>query len=196
MRSRRLGYGLAVIVRRERPGDEQASRAVQVTAFGATATEAPGEPVEAELLDALRRCDGWIPELSWVAEHDGRIVGHCISTLGHVVPLADEGDSTGDPIAGVGLGPIGVLPDVQAAGVGRALMHASLGAADALGFPFVALLGDPAYYSRFGFVQSTEVGIEAPDPAWGVHFQVRTLATWSPPITGAFRYASPFDDLG
>ena len=54
-------------------------------------------------------------------------------------------------------------------------MHAVLGAAEALDAPLVALLGNPGFYRRFGFVPSTDVGIEAPDPAWGVHFQVRPL---------------------
>lgn len=41
----------------------------------------------------------------------------------------------------LGLGPLAVRPDQQGQGVGQALMHAVLGAADALGKPFVALLG-------------------------------------------------------
>lgn len=125
-----------------------------------------------------------MPELSWVAELDGRIVGHCISTIGAVGEIAVPG-----------LGPIGVLPELQSAGVGSALMYASLGSADALGYPLIALLGDPGYYSRFGFVRSTDLGIDPPEPEWGVHFQVRTLSAWAPSLTGTFAYAAPFRDL-
>ena len=71
-------------------------------------------------------------------------------------------------------------------------MHAVLGAADALGEPLVALLGDPAYYRRFGFRPASTVGVEAPDPAWGEKFQVRTLTAYEPGLTGTFEYAEPF----
>lgn len=169
-----------MIVRRERTIDQAAARAVQAGAFD----NGDGEPNEARLLDDLRRCDGWIPALSWVVEIQGHIVGHNVCTRGHVgnVPC-------------VGLGPIGVHPDAQRAGIGSALMHAMIGAADASGEPLIALLGDPAYYSRFGFFTSTEIGVDAPDPAWGVHFQVLPLSTWTDTITGTFRYAAPFGEI-
>lgn len=170
-----------MIVRRERTIDQAAARAVCAGAFDI----GDGEPAEARLLDDLRVCNGWIPALSWVAEIQGRVVGHNVCTRGHVgnVPC-------------VGLGPIGVEPDAQRGGVGSALMHAMIGAADACGEPLIALLGDPDYYSRFGFFTSTDVGVEAPDPAWGVHFQVLPLSTWTDTITGRFRYAPPFDGIG
>lgn len=38
------------------------------------------------------------------------------------------------------------------------------------------LLGDPAYYGRFGFVLAERLGILAPDPSWAAHFQVRPLS--------------------
>ena len=74
-------------------------------------------------------------------------------------------------------------------------MHTVIGAADALGEPLIALLGSPAYYSRFGFVAATEVGIAAPDPLWSVHFQIRTLSAFDPSMTGSFTYAAAFDRL-
>ena len=55
-----------------------------------------------------------------------------------------------------------------------------------------ALLGAPAYYRRFDFRPAAELGITAPDPAWGPHFQARHLT--GPPVGGAFRYAAPFDE--
>ncbi|MEL7158506.1 MAG: N-acetyltransferase, partial [Actinomycetota bacterium] len=163
--------------------DRAQSRAVQVAAFGQDA--AGREPDEAPLLDALRSCDGWLPTLSLVAEVDGQIVGHNVCTRGHV----------GDRPC-VGLGPIGVLPDRQGQGIGSALMWAMIGAADATGEPLIALLGDPGYYARFGFVAAMELGVAAPDPAWGAYFQALPLTNWAPELTGAFRYAAPFEEIG
>ncbi len=74
-------------------------------------------------------------------------------------------------------------------------MHAVLAAADATGEPLVALLGDPAFYQRFGFAAASKLGIAAPDPAWGSHFQARALSSAPRGLTGTFRYASPFDEL-
>lgn len=175
-----MTYVDVVIVRREQDSDHAASRAVQAAAF----RSGDEEPVEARLLDDLRRCDGWIPALSWVAVSDGIVVGHNVCTRGHV----------GD-VACVGLGPIAVDPNVQRSGIGSALMHAMIGAADATGEPLVAVLGDPAFYSRFGFATATDLGIDPPEEEWGVHFQIRELSAWTPTISGAFRYAAPFDEV-
>jgi putative acetyltransferase len=177
-----LCQGGAVMIRREQESDRLEADEVHRQAFASSA--APGdEPLEVGLNRALRDDDGFVPELSWVAD-DGRVVGHVICTKGTV------GDA-----AALGLGPIGVLPSHQGRHIGHALMRSVIGAADALGYPVIALLGDPRFYSRFGFVTSTEIGIDPPDPSWGVHFQVRTLATHTAELQGTFRYAAPFDAL-
>jgi putative acetyltransferase len=72
-------------------------------------------------------------------------------------------------------------------------MHAVLGAAEALGEPLVALLGDPAYYSRFGFWLSTEYQVIPPRPEWQPHFQVRVLTSYQPSVRSEFVYPEPFD---
>ena len=169
---------MRVIVRRERPTDYAASRAVVAAAF----EQGEGEPTEAQLLDELQACDGWLPALSWVAEIDDRVAGYVVCTRGH-----------DDTVPCVGLGPIGVVPDLQAVGIGSALMHAIIGATDAAGEPLIALLGDPGYYSRFGFVPSTDLGVSPPDMAWGPHFQLLPLTAWNDSIAGTFRYSAPFD---
>ena len=78
-------------------------------------------------------------------------------------------------------------------GVGTALVHALLGAAEARDEALVALLGEPGFYARFGFRPAGEHGIEAPDPAWGGYFRARAFTPGAP--RGPFRYAAPFDEL-
>nr|WP_155073887.1 N-acetyltransferase [Streptomyces taklimakanensis] len=172
------------MIRRENPADVPAVRAVTGAAF-APGAEAP-VPVEVTLLDELRDCDGWLPALSLVAqEPDGEVVGHVVCTRGRV-----------GATPALGLGPLSVRPDHQGRGVGSALVHAVLGAADALDEPLVALLGDPGYYGRFGFRAATECGITPPDPAWGRYFQVRALSAYASEGStphGTFAYAEPFD---
>ncbi|MGA5729609.1 GNAT family N-acetyltransferase [Streptomyces seoulensis] len=171
-----------MLIRRETPADEDAVRAVTTAAFAKPDTP---DPVEAGLLDQLRTCGAWLPEFSLVATgDDGEIVGHVVCTRGHV--------GTHPALA---LGPLSVHPEHQRRGVGLALMHAVLGAADATGEPLVALLGDPAYYTRFGFRVSTEYSITPPDPAWTPYFQVRTLTSYDPATRGAFAYPEPFNNL-
>ncbi|NBE82637.1 GNAT family N-acetyltransferase [Micromonospora rubida] len=172
-----------MLIRRETPADVDAVRAVHRAAF---ATDDGSVPVEVTLVDALRVDDGWLPSLSLVAtDADGQVVGHVVATRGTVA---------GAPVA-LGLGPIGVLPAWQRRGVGSALMHAVLGAADALDEPLVVLLGHPEYYPRFGFRPAVELGVTPPGP-WGPQFfMARPLSAWQPHLQGAFAYAGPFTDL-
>jgi putative acetyltransferase len=92
-------------------------------------------------------------------------------------------------------GPVGVHPRHQGRGVGSALMRALIGAAEALDEPALVLLGSPDFYGRFGFVPASSVGIQAPEPAWGAHFQVLPLSGFDRSMTGRFRYAAPFDGV-
>lgn len=165
-----------VLIRREQPADIPAIGAVHAAAFETA--------LEKDLVTSLRADKGWLPALSLVALDGDEVVGHVVCTRGHV----------GD-VPALGLGPLGVLPRLQKSGVGGALMHAVLGAADALDEPVVVLLGHTGYYPRFGFVPASTLGIEAPDPQWGDHFQARPLSTYDPSIRGPFHYAQPFDEL-
>jgi putative acetyltransferase len=95
----------------------------------------------------------------------------------------------------LGLGPLAVAPVAQRRGAGSALMHAVLGAADALDEGLVALLGHTDYYPRFGFRPAGELGITPPVAEWASHFQVRALSAYEPDLRGSFRYPPPFEEL-
>jgi putative acetyltransferase len=164
-----------VLIRREGQTDASVIGVVTALAFGRSA--------EAGLVDELRESSAWIPALSLVAvSPEGQVIGHVLCSRGWVgdVPV-------------LALGPLSVRPDRQRAGVGSALMHAVLGAGDALGEPLVALLGDPGYYRRFGFGLSRGYQITPPVPSWEPHFQIRPLTAYRPSVRGPFRYAEPFD---
>jgi putative acetyltransferase len=131
-----------VIVRDERADDAPAVRAVIEAAFG--------QPLEADIVDALRAgCDD---RLSLVALDGNRIVGHILFT-----PATIE---TADGIvSGYGLAPMAVLPASQRSGVGSALVRAGLERLRASGCPFVIVIGHPEYYPRFGFVRASAHGV-------------------------------------
>ncbi len=178
-----------MLVRREQAGDVETVRDVVAAAFADT--EAPERsPVEVSLLAELRTDPGWQPALSLVAVDpaeggpgEGAVVGHVVCTRGTV-----------GGVPALGLGPLAVRPDRQGRGVGSALMHAVLGAAEALDESLVALLGEPAYYGRFGFSPSSQHGIAPPEPQWGDYFQVRVL-DGRRALVGEFSYAAPFRQL-
>lgn len=172
-----------MLIRRETPADHAAVHAIHSEAF----RREPGvTPVEAPLVDELRAEGDLVDELSLVAVRGGAVVGHVCCSRARV------GDDTA---SAVGLGPIGVLEAHQADGAGTALMHAVLGAADALGYGLVVLLGSPGFYGRFGFVAAETLSITAPDPAWGEHFQARTLSGYHPTQAAAFEYAPAFSRI-
>ena len=177
-----------MIVRRERPPDHRAVHALHLAAFAADPVtgvlRAPQDVPEAPLVDALREDSGFLPHLSLVAVDGGDLVGHVLATRGWLEPLGSRA---------LGLGPLGVRPDVQGQGIGTVLVHALLAIAEACEEPVVALLGSPRYYGRFGFVRSTDLGITPPDPAWDDYFQARRPVPGK--AEGTFHYAEPFGRL-
>jgi putative acetyltransferase len=92
------------------------------------------------IVDALRRAGALT--ISQVAKVDGEIIGHVA-----ISPVTLSDGATG----WFGLGPISVLPEYQGCGVGSKLMESSLATLEAMDASGCVVLGDPAYYGRFGF---------------------------------------------
>lgn len=92
------------------------------------------------VIDALRRDS--VLTISLVAEVDGKVVGHIAFS-----PVTISDGSTD----WYGLGPVSVQPEFQRHGIGKALILEGLSQLKAKGAQGCILVGDPAYYNRFGF---------------------------------------------
>jgi putative acetyltransferase len=162
-------------VRAERPEDAAAIRQVHLACF-------PTD-VETRLVDLLREA-GHLA-VSLVAEEDGQVVGH--------VAFSPVSAASGE--AGAGLAPIAVLPAYRRRGVAHALVEQGLASCAALGFGWAVVLGEPEYYSRFGFRSATSSGL-ADEYGGGDAFQAIELkAGLLPGGAGLVRYAPEFESL-
>jgi putative acetyltransferase len=120
------------------------------------------------------------PLLELVAAEDGTLVGHLQAAPGRL-----DGRAT----AAAGVAPVCVASAHQGRGAGSALMAALIGAAEELHWPLLVLLGDPAYYSRFGFEAAAPLGLNYPPAGAGNrHFQARRLPGSSSALQGEFGY--------
>lgn len=166
------------MIRPAEPEDAAGIRAVLEAAFPT--------PVEADLVEALVREGDAI--ISLVAERQGEIAGHVLLSRMQV---------TGETRAlrALGLGPIGVLPGFQGGGIGAALIEGALGIARATGEEIVFLLGEPDYYTRFGF--SAEAAAPFASPYAGPYFMALPLRPdFVSPESGEAAYARAFSNLG
>lgn len=167
-------------VRPERAADRERIFALQAAAFG--------RPDEAELVEALRASAQ--PRLSLVAEVEGEPVGHvCFS------PAAIEGPPSGPACAA--LAPVGVLPQHRRRGVASALIRAGLARGSGLGWQAVFLVGDPAFYARFGFALAAPHGLHYAGEAFDPVFQVLELRPGAlRGCRGRVRFHEAFEGLG
>ncbi len=160
-------------VRPERPDDVDQVRVVLTAAFPTDA--------EARLVDALRSAGRLTDSL--VAEDGGRVVGHIAFSP---VTVAGAG-------GGVGLAPVAVLPEYQRKGVGSRLVREGLRRAKEAGAAFAVVLGEPTYYSRFGYEPASRWGL-SDEYGGGEAFQVVVWAGTPPP--GVVKYAPEFGMFG
>lgn len=114
--------------------------------------------------------------LSLVASVGQTLVGHILLTLCGV-----QGCDAKVAL----LGPLAVAPDYQQAGVGAALIQAGLREVETYGVSRVLVLGDPAYYSRFGFTPESEVVPPYPLPdEWREAWQSLPLGAATEQVAG------------
>ncbi len=164
-----------MVIRREEAKDQYSIYSIVKKAFEA-AQHTDG--TEHQLVNALRKSDAYVPELSLVAEIDGKLVGYILFTKATV----------GDTVA-LALAPLAVLPEYQRQGVGSALIQAGHRFAGALGYGWSIVLGSETYYPRFGYLPAETFGIRAPFDVPRENFMACKLLHSAPPVCGVVRYA-------
>ncbi|KQT33553.1 hypothetical protein ASG29_05835 [Sphingomonas sp. Leaf412] len=160
-------------LRDERPGDADAIGALVTAAFAI----APYADVN-EAAIVARLCDAGALTLSIVAMQRDAIVGHVA-----VSPVTVGEETTG----WYGLAPLSVAPEQQRAGIGAALVRAVLERLDEIGARGSVLIGDPAYYARFGF--AADPALTWRDAPAGI---VQGIALRGSPPRGEIAYHSSF----
>jgi putative acetyltransferase len=158
------------------PGDGEAIVAVHREAFG--------REEEAEIARRLHaRGDSCV---SLVAQDADEIVGQVFASPVSV-------DRRSFPRAPMGLGPIGVLPSFQRAGIGMKLCRAAIDVCRGRGTPFLVVLGHPTYYPRFGFVPATRFGLTFGDaPPRDAFMALELVPGALIGVTGSVRYGPEF----
>jgi putative acetyltransferase len=164
-------------IRDERPGDVEGIDAVVAAAFRDHPFSQGTEP---RIVRGLR--DAQALRLSMVAARADTVVGHVAFS-----PVTLDGHDLG----WWGLGPVAVAPAEQRRGIGSALIRSALLRLDGAGVAGCVVLGDPAYYGRFGFAARPGLVYPGPPPD---HFMVLPLA--GPLSVGTVRYHAAFRPAG
>ena len=159
-------------IRPEAPGDAETIHALVAEAFG--------QALEADLIDRLRE-DGDVA-ISLVAVDDGDIVGHVLFS-----PMTA-------PFRALGLGPVAVLPARERTGIARRLIVEGVALARGAGWQGVFVLGEPAFYRRFGF--DPALAQDFVSPYAGPYLMALALDGELPVLTGKVDYAPAFAELG
>jgi putative acetyltransferase len=164
------------VIRPAQAGDEAAIRAVQLAAFPTSA--------EADLVERLDSAGSSV--ISLVSESNGEIVGHVLLSRMSV-------SGGGRDYRALGLGPVAVRPAFQRAGIGSELVRSGIAIAQATGEELIFVLGEPEYYSRFGFTAETAAPFRSPYA--GPYLMALALREVVLPRTGEAEYASAFRAL-
>lgn len=144
---------------------------------------------EAKLVNKIRNSDSYEPKLEVVATtKDGEILGHGLMSQVEIV------NEKGEIVVGLVLAPLSVRESYQGKGIGGEILNELEKRAKKLDYKFVSILGDPNYYSKFGYIRASEFEIspsyEVPDEA----FRIKPLFPNSlDSVRGILKYSKAFE---
>ena len=163
-----------MIIRPETENDFDAIAKITADAF---APKPYSQGTEPAVIDAVRASADLT--LSLVAEEDGVLLGQITFT-----PVTIDGVHKG----WFGLGPVAVRPNRQSEGIGGALIREGLERSKQIKAAGCVLVGDPAYYGRFGFQNDCGLlyaGLDA--------HVIQKLVLTGPDKTGTLAYCASFE---
>ncbi|HBQ87089.1 MAG TPA: N-acetyltransferase [Syntrophomonas sp.] len=108
---------------------------------------------EQDFVSELRGSGNYIPELALVAEDSGKLIGHIMLTTTYIA-------NNNNKFEALLLAPVSVALEYRNRGVGSSLIKKGFELAREKGYTAVLLVGDPAYYHRFGFKSAVSFGIK------------------------------------
>jgi predicted N-acetyltransferase YhbS len=141
-----------MIIRQENPQDHQAVFELIQNAF---ANEIHSDHQEEFLVERLRKSEAFVPELSLVAESEGKILGFILLTKIKIKNGKEEFES-------LALAPVAVHPDFQNQGIGGKLIRFAHEKAKEHNYTSIALLGHENYYPKFGYQLAKNFEIQFP----------------------------------
>jgi predicted N-acetyltransferase YhbS len=154
-----------MIIRREKNEDFKSIYEINYQAFK--------QKNESELIERIRVSKNFVPELSLIAEKNGKIVGHILLSK-----IMIKGEKEFESLI---LAPLAVLPELQKQGIGKKLITEGLKKARELGFSSVIVVGHKNYYPKFGFEKASKWNIKCsfkvPDGAFmAIELNIGALA--------------------
>ncbi len=169
----RIGH----VIRKVKTEDHEAILAVIASAFE--------QPDEAQLVKRL-----WEEEavkIERLAEIGGVVVGDCSFSPVRCTPEIDG--------SLLGLAPVAVAPTHQRQGIGKDLIETSLAVCRTHNTKLIAVLGEPEYYARFGFVPATKYNMRWAVMDAGDAFQIILEGDKGTQNPRAIHYHPVFDEL-
>jgi len=139
-----------VNIRESNNQDLNSIREIHLNAFGQTEG-----PVVSQLACDILTDETAYPVLSLITEVDNKIVGHIIFSFVKIEPCIED-------ISAYILAPLGVIKEQQDKGIGKSLINHGLSILREKGAELVFVLGDPSYYSKFGFESAIRLNLKPP----------------------------------
>lgn len=117
----------------------------------------------------VRESEDYIPELDFVMEEDGKIIGHIL----YVKARLQASDGTEKEI--LSFGPFTIEPEYQRKGYGRKLLQHSFEAAKKMGYTAVVIFGNPENYACYGFKNCKKYQVCLEEDIYPVALMVKEL---------------------
>lgn len=170
--------GMDIQIRQERQEDYQQIRELVSEVF-ALAEHSDGD--EYNLIERLRLSPEHIPELSLVAVSGDIVLGHIMFSKISI-----------DQSEAIALAPLAVRLDRQISGIGELLVTTGHELARKMGYSCSVVLGDPSYYSKFGYEKASAYGVIAPFDVPDEYYMICNLSNTGDIPRGSVKYSDAF----